>query len=342
MSPLVSVLLPTRNRSRSLLRALASVQRQTLSDIEILILDDGSTDDTAKVLARAAARDSRIRLLREDSGRGLVHALNRLVAESRGEWLARMDDDDLAHPERLAYQLSWVRRHSLDVCGTWYRRVRLFGHSIMRPPVSHEEIRAELLFQPPLLHPSVFLRRALLLRHGGYRAEFPHAEDYELWTRLAPYCRMGNVPEVLMDYTLSPRQVSRTYNAIQVQLARRIRLAYLRALGIPHTPAQAELHAALRDPRPIHSLGQLEQAGDWLCALASHFAPECGRVFARQWLLVAVRAAGLGMEAYRLWASQQLAQLATAKQRAMLRALTTARLTYRSAPYRLLEPFVSL
>lgn len=300
MNEKISILLATRNRSRLLRRALISLQHQTYLNIEILVLDDGSTDNTPALLSHFAENDSRIRFFRHDRSRGLACALNRLIAESKGVWIARMDDDDFSYPDRLVRQIEWMKAHKADVCGTWYRRISPLGRSLMRPPIDHESIAAELLFQPPLLHPSVVMRKEIIERYGSYREDQPYAEDYELWTRLIYHCRFGNVPQVLFDYMLSPRQVSHAYHQEQLESATMIRLAYLASTGIPHTAEQREIHRRIRWPQPLSNLNELEEYGAWLDYLQQFFSPNVKKVFSRQWLLCAVRGAHLGLKAYRM------------------------------------------
>lgn len=341
MTDLVSVVLATRNRAPMLARAFASLRGQTHVNLEILVLDDGSIDDTPRVLERLAREDARLRWFRRESSRGLASALNFLIDHSRGEWLARMDDDDVAHPRRIERQLAYMQAQQLDVCGTWYRRVAGWRRSVARPAVEHERIVAELLFQPPLLHPSVMLRRAVFERCGGYCEHAPHAEDYELWVRLLPEARFGNCPEVLMDYTLSAQQISRRFNAEQIDTARRLRVQALHQLGIAHSTEQEQIHASLRDPVAIDSFDTLERTHAWLCALDQKLS-ERGRVAVRrQWFLQCVRAAGLGPSVYRRFACSPLAA-ASRMQHAMLVAMCAARLRYRSALYNQLEPLAGI
>ncbi len=337
--PLVSILLATRNRAALLRRAISSLRRQTYAPLEILVLDDGSTDETLAWLADQAAMDSRLRVLRNDTPVGLASALNRLIAESRGDFLARMDDDDVAYPQRIERQIEYMQHHGIDVCGTWYRRVARWGKGISRPAVDDETIKTELLFQPPLLHPSVMMRRSVLERHGGYRTEFPHAEDYELWTRLAPHARFGNVPETLMDYTIAPHQVSRRFNQDQVNSAQRIRMRYLADLGVSHDQRQRQIHVSLRHPSPLHSTEELEDMGRWLELLATHFPPSQRPVLARQWHLAAIRGAGLGLATYRIWRRFPLGQRCTASKSLQLLALCAGSIEYRSRIYQFLERF---
>ena len=341
MNNLVSILMTTRNRSGLLHRSVESLCQQTYKNLEILIFNDGSTDDTAAVLANLAKIDPRIRVFQSGVSVGIATALNRLIEASRGRYLARMDDDDVAYPKRIEKQLAFMAANHLDVCGTGYRRVAGLRRSVILPPVSHQAIRAGLLFQPPLAHPTVMLRRDLIERYGGYRTDFPYAEDYELWVRLIEHGRFGNVPEVLIDYTLSPRQVSRACNIEQVQSARRVRALYLSRLGFSYDAAEAEIHVGLRDPIPIESLTALERAGEWLHKLSKLFPPDCVPVFQRQWFLCGVRAAGLGPKAFRVWRSFPLAPDITDRRRWMLWILCQSRLRYRSRAFCCLEPLVS-
>lgn len=341
MTDRVSVLLATRNRAQLVARALASLRAQTHSALEILVLDDGSSDATPQWLDRLASEEPRLRWFRREQSQGLASALNALLAWSTGRWLARMDDDDVAYPQRIERQLAHMRAEKLDVCGSGYRRVAGWRRSIARPPTEHDRILGELLFQPPLLHPSVMIRREVFERHGAYSETAPHAEDYQLWVRLMPFVRFGNCPEVLLDYTLSAAQVSRRHNAQQVETARALRVQALRQLGIPHTPEQARIHMGLRDPVAIESLAQLDEIHAWLCTLSGHLRPAARPAVQRQWFLQCVRAAGLGPAAYHAYEASPLAA-ATGKQRAMLWGLCQLRLRYRSPLYDRLEPLARI
>jgi cellulose synthase/poly-beta-1,6-N-acetylglucosamine synthase-like glycosyltransferase len=217
--PSVSVLLPVRNGSGTIAEAVQSLCEQTLRDIEIIIVDDGSTDETPAILAAAASADSRIRVLRHDTSRGIVEALNRAATEARAPVLARMDADDRCGPERLERQLALLQSDaSLGVVSCLVRAVGGgLEHAGMRRHVdwlnalvTHEEIAASRFIESPVAHPSVMMRAPLLRDLGGYR-DMGWAEDHDLWLRvLAAGWRIGKVPELLLDWRDSPGRLSRT------------------------------------------------------------------------------------------------------------------------------------
>ncbi len=337
----VSVLLPTRNRVTYLRQALSSIQHQRGVELEILVCDDGSSDSTAHFLEQAARQDPRIRWIRFERSNGVAVALNSLIALSHYPWLARMDDDDVAYPERLALLVQYMQTHRLDVCGTWYRRVAGWRRSIARPAIEHERIVGELLFQPPLLHPSVMMRREIFDYYGGYACDACYAEDYELWVRLLSCVRFGNCPRVLMDYRLSRHQVSHQKNSAQIQTARLLRVCALQKLGIRFSEEEARIHAHLRDPEPITALAELRRIHDWLTHLHIQLDPLAQQAVRRQWFLQAVRAAGLGRVVFKTYDASPLAE-PTLIQRRLLWNLCALRLRYRSPLYNTLEPLAGL
>lgn len=199
----VSVLLPVYNASRYLGGAVESILRQTHREFEFLILDDGSRDDSLAQLRRFEQRDSRVHVISRPNT-GIVGALNELVALAKGEWLFRMDADDVARPERFERQLAYLganpdcvalgsRALFMDPDGSpLVEFIEWFDHAdiertLMRPAIG-------------ILHPTVAMSRRAVLAVGGYRADYPHVEDLDLFLRLGEVGRLANLPEVLLDY----------------------------------------------------------------------------------------------------------------------------------------------
>jgi len=216
-SPAVSIVLPFRNEAEHVAECLESIRPQTLDDWELLAIDDGSEDDSPSIVCAFADRDPRIRLIQP--GRvGLVGALNLGIGEARAPLVARMDADDVMHPDRLRAQVEFLDEHpEIAIVGT---QVELFPEERVRDGyreyvrwqngcVTPEEIAANVYVESPFAHPSVMVRMDALRRVGGY-AEGPFPEDYELWLRMhAAGCRMARVPRVLLAWRERPERTSR-------------------------------------------------------------------------------------------------------------------------------------
>lgn len=267
-SPAVTVLLPAYNAATWLQAALDSIFSQSFRDFELLVLDDGSVDDTAEILGRY--RDPRMRVERQEANRGLVATLNRGIDLARGVYIARMDADDVAHRRRLELQVSFLERHhDVGICGTWFRTTHGSRRVSVRPPARHDDISAHLFFRSPFGHPTVVMRRAFLEKSGlRYDAAARHAEDFDLWVRARPWTRFANVPRFLLEYRSHEQQVSTEQIGAQKASADRIRLRQL-ALLMPEVSAEERaLHLRVCDDRnTFGSARQLEAAGAWLHSL---------------------------------------------------------------------------
>jgi glycosyltransferase involved in cell wall biosynthesis len=205
--------MPVYNAERYVAGAVESILGQTLGDFEFLILDDGSTDGSLAVLRRYAEADPRIRLTSRPN-KGLAPTLNELVDQARGEFLARMDADDVALPERFARQVAYLRAH--PDCVLVGCRVRLIDPD--GDPLcdwcnrqDHEALDAVFLrgeMSTEISHPAIMMRRADVLAVGKYR-EFPVIEDVDLFLRLAERGRIANLPEVLLHYRIHAENISK-------------------------------------------------------------------------------------------------------------------------------------
>lgn len=200
--PLVSVVMPVRNGAKFLTAAIESILAQTVTDFELLVIDNGSTDDSVEIVRDIAERDARVVLV-ELGEVGLVAALNEGLRRARGTFVARMDADDVAQPERLASQVDFLDAHpSVIVVGTGYRYVDSRGEPLAtrRTETGTERVRAAMLFGNPIAHPSAMLVPSRAPSPLRYDDSFPDAEDFELWTRLVGSGGVDNVDRVLLDY----------------------------------------------------------------------------------------------------------------------------------------------
>ena len=201
--PSVSVVMPVRNASIYLKHSIESILEQSFTDFEFLIVDDGSTDGSAEDLRRYADADPRIRLTVRANA-GLVSTLNEMLRAARGEFIARMDADDVALPNRFKDQLDFLRTHPDIVCvGGAYVRIDERGRRIMTVHFKedHEAIQESALSGVgPLCHPSVMMRRKAVMQVGGYDHRWVYAEDLDLWLRLGEVGRLANLPQVVLFY----------------------------------------------------------------------------------------------------------------------------------------------
>ncbi|MEA2781826.1 MAG: hypothetical protein QOK29_3370 [Rhodospirillaceae bacterium] len=200
--PQVSVLMPVRNGARWLCEAIDSVLTQSLPDLELIVVDDGSTDMTPEILAGYAERDSRVRPIYGDA-EGLVAALNRGLGAARAPFVARLDSDDIALPQRLERQLRHLEANgNIALLGSWAERMDDMGQTNRRlmPPVNPAELVRALSSTNPFIHSSVMYRTAVARKLGGYRAVFEAAEDYDLWLRFTEVGDIANLPELLVRY----------------------------------------------------------------------------------------------------------------------------------------------
>lgn len=223
-APRVSVIMPVYNGETYLAEAIDSVLSQTFPDFELLIHDDGSTDGTAAILRDFASRDGRIRV---SSGEnlGVGGAPNRMIRDARGDYIARLDADDICLPDRLARQVAILdARPDLDVLGMTAIIIDAAGRRIVenRMAPTHEEIDARhLRGLCSLTHSSVMMRAETLRRAGGYDPEYRSAEDIDLWLRLAEVGRLANAPEPGVKYRIHENSISDTKRDEQMAFCRR-------------------------------------------------------------------------------------------------------------------------
>ena len=208
--PRLSVVMPVFNAGDYLIEAVESILRQSFSDFELILINDGSTDGSGSILDRMARADARIRL-HHQSNRGLVETLNRGFDLARTPYVARMDADDVAIPDRFDKQISYLEMHpEVALLGGAIDMINgqgeVFSHAAHA--CTNEEIQATLLKSCCFAHSTVMVRKDAVSAAGGYRKAFVHCEDYDLWLRLAEKHVLANLPDTVLQYRIHPQQVT--------------------------------------------------------------------------------------------------------------------------------------
>jgi len=229
--PMISVLLPAYNAEKYICRAIESILSQTYTDFELIIIDDGSTDKTSKVIA-SSFDDPRINHIILEDNVGIVDALNIAISMAKGKYLARMDADDISMPQRFSKQVEFLESNlEYAVCGA---SITIFNDHKDRYrvtyPCTHGEIMSALcLFHRNISHPSAMIRSEIIQKHNiRYSRKYPHAEDYIFWHQLSNYGKLYNLKESLLLYYRHEDQISSKYFKIQMATSRDILKVYLK------------------------------------------------------------------------------------------------------------------
>jgi glycosyltransferase involved in cell wall biosynthesis len=223
-NPLVSVIMPVYNGEEYLAEAVQSILDQTYTNFELLIVDDGSSDNTLAIAKELSKKDHRVRVLRNKINLKIVGTLNRAIDESKGKYIARMDADDYKYPEAIEKQVAYLESNpdvavvggAIEVCGP---HMEVLNHRAY--PESDAEVRAKIFRYNPFAHPAVMMNANLV---GDERYALNWAEDYDMWFRLGKKGKFANLPETVLKLRTHPDSVSQSKLAYQEKLTLYIRL----------------------------------------------------------------------------------------------------------------------
>ncbi len=222
----ISVLMSAYNEEKFVSDAIESILKQTRSDFEFIIINDGSIDKTYEIIQRHAEKDKRIKIISHGNKEGLAKSLNDGIKIAKGRYIARMDGNDISFPQRLEKQIDFLEAHSeVGAVGTYFKEVDEKGNVLPRKqnPVLWKDVRKALFHYNPISHPSVMMRKGLLEKLGGYDESFRTAQDYELFCRIAEVSQLRNLPEILLLRRIPKKASSgkmrqQTIDSLRIQL----------------------------------------------------------------------------------------------------------------------------
>lgn len=311
--PKVSVLMAVRNGEKFLRRAIDSVLGQSFADYEFIIIDDASTDSTGDICRDYALRDSRIRLLFNQTNLGLAASLNLGIRESTGEYIARMDADDASRRYRLKLQVDFLDRNpQTGICGGNICYHRDGRSSTKRFYPDHGRMAVQLLFQPCFSHPTVMFRREQVIKNGlFYDESYATTQDYELWTRIMRVLRGANLSHILLDYYCHDEQATTGKYARMIAYCRQIHAAQLKALLPVVSEDALNLHGRISIPHDALTEQELASAEVWLGRLwraneerGCYDARALRSVLFDVWRAVCYQSAGSGLRVFQVfWTS---------------------------------------
>lgn len=249
----VSILIPVFNAEKYLAEAIDSIITQTFQDWELLIINDGSTDSSKTIIETYT--DPRIRHIENERNLGLIRTLNKGILLCNGQYIARMDADDISMPKRLAEQVQFMDNNiEYVLCGANAIVIDSKGTETGKiiNPSSNSLLQISLLFTNPFIHPSILVRKEVM-KDNLFDKEWLHVEDYELWTRLATTGKMTNIKQPLLKYRWHDSNVSNIYSEVQEHSKNKIIKLQLEKLSIIPTEKDLELHRVTFN---LYTLGQ--------------------------------------------------------------------------------------
>ncbi len=244
--PFVSVIMPVYNTESFLHASLDSILKQTYSNFEFIILNDGSTDSSAHIIQ--SYNDKRIVFVNNSINKGLSEIMNEGLALVHGVYIIRVDADDVSYPDRIMKQVHFMQSHpEVGIVSSWLKTIGKTSGYLKKSFLSHDELCANLLFNTSLPQPAACMRTSVLQEHGlTYDSAFKDgAEDYDFWIRASVVTRLACIPEPLVSYRIHTTNVSSVRSKQAKENTRTLREAQLLKLGITPTSEELTLHSSI-------------------------------------------------------------------------------------------------
>ena len=231
--PSISVVMPVFNNEKYLKESIESVLNQTYHNYEFIIVNDGSTDSSEKIIKNYQKQDDRIILLTQDN-QGITKSLNRGIKNSKGKYIARMDADDICDSKRFEFQIQFLEKHpNTDIVGSMVSKISEKGEVIRildDLPSEDYQIKWHLLFGTPLIHPALMIRKCVFINNGFYNDRLNFAQDIEFWRRTSSHVKFFNLPKILLNLRIHNQSTSSMFQSEQNSVREKSLVHYINAL----------------------------------------------------------------------------------------------------------------
>lgn len=271
--PLVSVLMPCYNAKDHIEDAMNSILNQTYKNIEIIAINDCSSDQTSKILHTMAEKDDRIKVYDNEENLKLIRTLNKGITLCNGEYIARMDSDDIALPQRFEKEVAFLEENKdHDIVSSLFLAFHTDNpdkKSLHHNPLKHEELKAYMLFKSGICHPAVMIRKRVFTELDlKFEMEYLHVEDYALWSKAIYKTKIANLGEPLLLYRVHPTQVSSLNEQLQLDNKKKVFKIHCLQLGIATDDETLDIYASVAEANPSHqSLDYLRQCEQFMLSL---------------------------------------------------------------------------
>lgn len=272
-TPLVSVLIPCYNVEKYVVEAVNSILSQTYDNIEIIAINDYSTDKTGLLLDELAKQDPRIRVINNEENLKLIKTLNKGISLCNGEYIARMDADDISLPRRIEKEVDFLEKNKdHDIVSTLFYAFPSENpnkKSFHQSPLKDSELRAFILFKSGICHPAVMIRKRVFIDLGlRFEPEYLHVEDYALWSEAIYKTKIANIGEPLLLYRVHPHQVSSLHEDLQRENKKKVFKIHAKQLGLPLDDDFIDIYASVAEAVPKEpSLTYLDKCEQLLLTL---------------------------------------------------------------------------
>lgn len=290
--PLVSVLMPCFNAEKYIEESLYSILNQTYKNIEVIAINDCSTDNTAEILNNIAKYDSRVKIIENEVNLKLIRTLNKGIGLCTGEYIARMDADDIALPSRIEKEVAFLESNKdYDIVSSLFyafQSEKPHKKSLHNNPLHHNELCAYLLFKSGICHPAVMMRKRIFSELGlFFEQEYLHVEDYALWSKAIYMTKLANIGEGLLLYRVHKHQVSSLNEKLQINNKLNVFKIHCKHLGLPQDYGFLKIYASVAECVPNESTSEfLEKCEDFILNLLeiNRINPFCDNSFLKHML----------------------------------------------------------